>query len=111
MSNKLFISTIFLILTLGLILNIVVAPFIDTPTIQDDSILSNGINFIAGDWSISILTLTIDLNPLSWVDSVQLFLVEQLTLLTYIPDSILSIIMVMFILSFTLYIIRLIRGN
>lgn len=115
-NNKPLIASVILILILGLVLNVFVSPFIDNPTIQEDSLIEGLINTIDNGVTLTLPIVgefTINLVSIFWLglDSVTDFIVEQLTLLTYIPNEILGIIMITFILSFALTISSLIRGN
>lgn len=104
------------LLVIGLVLNIFVAPFIDTDTVVTDSILDGFIDFVENGFNITIPVVgEFSVSPVTWlwlgIDSVTDKVVDQLELMTYIPDSILSIIIILMILSLAYTVVTLIRGN
>ena len=115
MDYKPLLYTVGFLLILGLSLNVFVAPFVSTSSVDSDSMLDGFINFVENGYDISFLGSSTTISPVTWlwlgIDGVTNKVVEQLELLTYIPDGVLSIIIILMILSLAYTVVSLIRGN
>lgn len=115
MSNfKPILVTVLCIFVVGLFLNIFISPFVDSTGVVEDSILEGFIDFIEDGWTISIPVIgEITMSPVTWfwfgIDAVTDFVVEQLTLLTYIPDTIALILIIIGILAMAFSVVTIIR--
>lgn len=106
--------------TIGAFLNLAVSPFVDTTTPDPDSGLAGLSDFVSNGWAVNITvpvfgTISTTFNPASWlwfgIDSIGDFVIEQLNLLTYLPDELVIPMIILFIVSISYVILTLIRGN
>lgn len=118
MSNfKPLLATALFILVIGFFLNVFIAPHLDTTEPVTGSVLANFSNHVENGWEVTSVPVigTITVNPVSWlwlgIDGVTDFMVEQLNILTYIPDTIALVIIVLSILGLAYSVVTLIRGN
>lgn len=107
----------------GFILNIFVAPFVPLNEVVEGSAMAVIIDFVEDGVSLTlggVLSLVfpdieiVNISPVTWfwfgLDFVTDFVIEQLTLMSYIPDSILIPLIVIFLITLIYSIIALIRG-
>lgn len=113
---KPFLIMLVVVFILGAFLNIFVAPFHDYTEQTGDSILLDVADFIEDGVCIDLpLISEFCFSPVTilWagIGAVTDFMVEQLTLLSYIPDIISIPILILLVLSLAYTIATLIRGN
>lgn len=111
------------IFILGGVLNLVISPIYDVTTPDNSSLMYDAIDFIENGFGIGttgILDIVfpdleiITISPVTWLwfgnDKVTSFVVDQLTLMTYIPNSVLIPILIILLVTMIYGIISLIRG-
>lgn len=108
------VSSLLIIFVLGIILNVTVAPFVDATDVQGDSVLSGLVVFIANGVTIDPPILgSINISPVTWlwfdINPVTDFIVEQLIILTYIPNVIALPIFIIIIMAFGFIFINIIK--
>lgn len=101
-------------------LNFFISPFVSASTPSPDSILYSFSNFIENGVDLNIPvpvfgTIDFTFNPITmlWlgIDGITDFIVEQLNLLSYLPDVIIIPYMIIVVLVFGFTIWTLVRGN
>lgn len=114
---------VLLICLLGLVLNVFISPFVDNTAVNSGSILSGFINFVENGFTISVPFLSsifsslseVHISPVTWlwlgISPVTDFVVEQLTLMTYIPNIILIPILIIILVGFAYSLVTIVRGN
>lgn len=119
-SFKPLLFTLVLILTIGAILNLTVGNHVDLTSPASGSVLEGFSNFMENGWALSITvpifgSIDTTINPVSWlwlgINSVDDFMVEQINLLSYLPDALSLPLLIVSILAFAFSILTLIRGN
>lgn len=103
-SFKPILGTLILVFGLGLILNVFVSPFVDTTEPQVNSSLEGLVGFVEDGFYFDLPILGNEtINPATWLwlghDATTDFVVEQLTLMTYIPDAILVPLMIILLIA------------
>lgn len=108
--------TLLAIFLLAGALNLFVSPFVEVVEVQNDSVLSSFVNFIENGFTINIPVIEDwEINPINWLflgsSGIKSFFVEQLTLLTYIPDYFLIPLLIILLGGLIWSILALLRGS
>lgn len=119
-SFKPLLLTLGILFLVGAVLNLTIGNFQDISSPASGSILEGFSDFMENGWEFQITvpifgSIDSSINPITWlwlsIDAVDDFMVEQINLLSYLPDALALPLLVFFILAFGFTIFTLIRGN
>lgn len=105
---------------IGAFLNLFIAPHLDLTSPSPNSVLYSFSDFIENGVDVDISVpifgdIDFSFSPVTWfwlgIDSVTDFIVEQINLLSYLPDVFVIPFLVVCILVFSWSIVTIVRGN
>ena len=107
------LGTLVFILFIGLVLNVFVAPFVDASDPVSESVLEGFSGFVENGLTINVPVVgELSFNIFGiFGSSAQDYLVEQINIMTYIPDAIALIILILSIAGLVFSVVTIIRGN
>ena len=108
------------IFLIGAFLNFFISPFVDSSTPESESVLAGFSSLVQDGVTLEIPipifgTIDMSFNPITFfwlgIDGVTDFMVEQINLLSHLPDIIVIPMFVLIILAIGFSIITIVRGN
>ena len=119
MAFKPILFSVILVLVLGTFLTLFVAPFVDTNDPNENSSIyfvadffDNGISI---SWDVPIFgEISTQFDPIgiffSESNSIRIFIVDKINLMTYIPDVVIIPLMILVLMSLIYGVVAIIRG-